>query len=165
MLNHKIIKISQKIIPLSVGWQQMWRLSDRWEVRGHGSSLYCDLSPVLQPRLGQMCWQSTLFYQVKVILFQSSPSNIDVWLFRETNDAEEDTETIHTIKNIFYRDPSDIAIVELHASVNNCSDSDKCWKITPVHLPPADINIRNNQTVRALGNFTEIFPLFWEWRD
>ena len=96
------------------------------------------------------------------ILLAEAPFKIDVdyLLFRETNDAEEDTETIHTIKNIFYRDPSDIAIVELHASVNNCSDSDKCWKITPVHLPPADINIRNNQTVRALGNFTEIFPLF-----
>ena len=107
-----------------------------------------------------MCWQSTLFYQVKVILFQSSPSNIDVWLFRETNDAEEDTETIHTIKKIFYRDPSDIAIIELHASVNNCSDSSKCWKINPVNLPLVDVNIRINQTVRTLGNFNEIFSHF-----
>ena len=75
-----------------------------------------------------------------------------------------DTETIHTIKNIFYRDPSDIAIVELHASVNNCSESDvkadKCWKITPVNLPPDDLEIRVNQTVRALGNLINSFNFF-----
>ena len=73
-----------------------------------------------------------------------------------------DTETIHTIKNVFYREQSDIAIVELHSSVNNCSDSDvdndKCWKITPVNLPPADIEIRENQRVRALGNFSFVNP-------
>ena len=67
-----------------------------------------------------------------------------------------DTETVHTIKEIHYREPSDIAIVELQSSVNNCSDGDvragKCWKITPVKLPPADVEIKENQIVRALGN-------------
>ena len=69
-----------------------------------------------------------------------------------------DTETIHTIKAVHYREPSDIAIVELHSSVNNCSDSEtkagKCWKITPVKLPSNDLEIRENQTVHALGKNT-----------
>ena len=83
-----------------------------------------------------------------------NPSNLSL-IFRETNEAKLDTETVHTIKKIYYREPSDIAIVELQSSVNNCSDADvragKCWKITPVKLPPADIEIRENQTVLALG--------------
>ena len=68
---------------------------------------------------------------------------------------EADTETIHTIKEVHYREQSDIAIVELHSSVNNCSVSDtnagKCWKITPVKLPSNNLEIRENQTVYALG--------------
>ena len=60
-------------------------------------------------------------------------------------------------------EPSDIAIVELHSSVNNCSDADvkagKCWKITPVKLPPADIEIRENQTVLALGRNTPMIKM------
>ena len=68
---------------------------------------------------------------------------------------EADTETIHTIKEVHYREQSDIAIVELHYSVNNCSDSEtnagKCWKITPVKLPSNNLEIRENQTVYALG--------------
>ena len=76
-------------------------------------------------------------------------------MFRETNDEERDTETIHTIKKVFYKGSSDIAILELQNSVNQCSHLDvrreKCWPISPVQLPPADLEIRENQTARALG--------------
>ena len=72
---------------------------------------------------------------------------------RETNDEERDTETIHTIKKVFYKDDSDIAILEMQKSVNQCDESERrrCWRITPVSLPPADLEIRKNQSARAIG--------------
>ena len=72
------------------------------------------------------------------------------------NDNGRDTETIHTIKNIFYNDEvryNDIAIVELQRSVNDCTDAEnwKCWPITPVLLPSPEIVVTDSQIVRALG--------------
>ena len=96
---------------------------------------------------------------------------------RETNDNQKDTETIHTIKNVFYNEEvryNDIAILELQRSVNDCTDAEnqagKCWPITPVSLPSPDLVIRENQKVRALGMICvvrllsfSIFQLFSGW--
>ena len=84
-------------------------------------------------------------------------------LFRETNDYDLDTETIHTIKKVHYNRPSDIAIIELQDSVNKCSlietESGKCWPIKPVILGTEDLEITLNQTARALGGNTEIIQI------
>ena len=78
--------------------------------------------------------------------------------YRETNDNQKDTETVHTIKNVFYNEEvryNDIAIVELQRSVNDCTDAEnqavKCWPITPALLPSPGLVVRENQRVRALG--------------
>ena len=74
---------------------------------------------------------------------------------REYNDIESDTETIHTIKNVEFSPhfDSDIAILELHDSVNTCRESNReCWPIQPLQLPSPGLRIRPGQEVRTLGN-------------
>ena len=70
-----------------------------------------------------------------------------------------DTETIHTIKNVSYAPhiDSDIAILELHDSVNTCREPNReCWPIKPVGLPPSGLKITPGQSVRTLGkNYRE----------
>ena len=65
-----------------------------------------------------------------------------------------DTETVHKIKEVYYKDDSDIAIIELQESVNKCSEDtqkDKCWPIKAINLPENDLEIKLNQYGRALG--------------
>ena len=72
---------------------------------------------------------------------------------REYNDIESDYETIHTIKSVSYApSDSDIAILELHDSVNTCSEPNRdCWQITPLQLPSPGLRISPGQAVRTLG--------------
>ena len=73
---------------------------------------------------------------------------------REYNDLERDTETIHTIKNVFYapNGDTDIAVVELQDSVNSCTESDReCWTISPLKLPAPELKVTPGQSVRTLG--------------
>ena len=72
---------------------------------------------------------------------------------REYNDIEIDYETIHTIKSVSYApSDSDIAILELHDSVNTCSEPNRdCWPITPLQLPSPGLRISPGQAVRTLG--------------
>ena len=91
---------------------------------------------------------------MSVLVFVSVETMNHEIISREYNDIESDTETIHTIKNVEFSPhfDSDIAILELHDSVNTCRESNReCWPIQPLQLPSPGLRIRPGQDVRTLG--------------
>ena len=85
---------------------------------------------------------------------------------REENDKEYDRETLHDIARVHLPENSgdpynktegettDFALIETKEDVNTCKEDKNerdCWKITPVKLPEADMEIPNLQKVRTLG--------------
>jgi hypothetical protein len=88
------------------------------------------------------------------------------FIYREHNDIEVGTETVHQIKGIHIPENSgnpyntsgqktDLAMIELVDSVNTCTEKETqdglCWTITPVRLPDPFIYIKPLQEVRTLG--------------
>ena len=88
------------------------------------------------------------------------------WIFfRESNDYEPDTETVHSIKRVYLPEDSgnpyivenktDLAIIETMDDINSCTESNRdCWQITPVKLadPVKHQTIPKLTTVRTLGS-------------